>query len=105
MAGAGTAKPNPGNLDAEKKQPKEEIRTTEQAEEHNLNQALKAEEENQVEGRRTADRNVRQDLNQGMQTGTHDSIRTGINWGPAYLPRSGRRRKRQKKDEPNKTSG
>lgn len=105
MAGTGTAKPNPGNLDAEKQQLKEETRATEQAEERNLNQVLEADEEQQVEGRRTVDRNVQQDLNQGMQTGTHDSIRTGINWGPAYQTRSARGRKLQKKDEPNKTSG
>ncbi len=105
MTDTGTGKSNLGNLNAEKQQPKQETRTTEQAEEHNLNQVLEADEEQQVEGRRTADRNVQQDLNQGMQTGTHDSIRTGINWGPAYQTRSTRGRTRQKKDEPNKTSG
>jgi hypothetical protein len=98
MAGTRTDKSNLGKLDAGKQRPKEEPRTTEQAEEHNLNQALEADEEQQVEGRRIADRNVQQDLNQGMQTGTHDSTRSGVNWGPAY-------RKRQKKHKPNKTSG
>jgi hypothetical protein len=105
MAGTGSAKSNLENLGAEKQRRKEESCTTEQVEEHNLNQDLKAEEEHQVEGRRTADRNVQQDLNQGMQTGTHDSIRTGINWGPAYQIRSTRGRKRKKKQEPNKASG
>ena len=27
---------------------------------------------------------VQQDLNQGMETGTHDSERSGIKWGPSY---------------------
>ena len=31
-----------------------------------------------------AERHEHEDLNQGMQTGTHDALRTGIKWGPSY---------------------
>jgi len=34
--------------------------------------------------RRDDDRAVQEDLNQGMETGTHETARTGINWGPSY---------------------
>ncbi len=35
------------------------------------------------EGRQDDDRADEQDLNQGMDTGTHDSIHRGVRWGPA----------------------
>jgi hypothetical protein len=31
-----------------------------------------------------AERDQQEDLNQGMQTGTHDSPEPSINWGPSY---------------------
>ena len=40
------------------------------------------------------DRAEREDLNQGMDTGTHDSIHRGVNWGPSY-------RVRPKEEKPN----
>ena len=40
------------------------------------------------------DRAEREDLNQGMDTGTHDSIHRGVNWGPSY-------RVRPKAEKPN----
>jgi len=40
------------------------------------------------EGRRTNGQHEQQDLNQGMQTGTHSSPHPGINWGPSYRMRS-----------------
>ena len=44
-----------------------------------------AAEMNQDEaGRRDAEQEEQQDLNQGMQTGTHDALRHGINWGPSF---------------------
>jgi hypothetical protein len=64
---------------------------------------LDAKEEQHEEGRRTTERTEQQDLNQGMDTGTHDSTRHGVAWGPAYQVRSTTSRKRQKKGEPNKT--
>jgi len=39
------------------------------------------------EGRRTNEQHEQQDLNQGMQTGTHASPHPGINWGPSYRMR------------------
>jgi hypothetical protein len=65
---------------------------------------LDAKEEEHVEERHTAERNEEQDLNQGMDTGTHDSTRRGVAWGPSYQVRSTTIRKRQKNDEPKKTS-
>jgi len=42
-------------------------------------------EAEQKEGeRRTAESIEQQDLNQGMDTGTHSSVHRGVNWGPAY---------------------
>ena len=65
---------------------------------------LDAKEEQRVEERHIAERNEEQDLNQGMDTGTHDSTRRGVAWGPSYQVRSTTIRKRQKKDEPKKKS-
>jgi hypothetical protein len=65
---------------------------------------LEAKEEQRVEERHIAERNEEQDLNQGMDTGTHDSTRRGVAWGPSYQVRSTTIRKPQKKDEPKKTS-
>lgn len=65
---------------------------------------LDAKEEEHVEERHTAERNEEQDLNQGMDTGTHDSTRRGVAWGPSYQVRSTTIRNRQKKDEPKKSS-
>jgi len=65
---------------------------------------LDAKEEEHVEERHTAERNEEQDLNQGMDTGTHGSTRHGVAWGPSYQVRSTTIRKRQKKDMPKKTA-
>ena len=61
-------------------------------------------EEEHAEERHTAERNEEQDLNQGMDTGTHDSTRRGVAWGPSYQVRSTTDRNHQKKDEPKKAS-
>ena len=37
---------------------------------------------------RTNEQHEQQDLNQGMQTGTHSSPHPGINWGSSYRMRS-----------------
>ena len=49
---------------------------------------LDAKEEQRVEERHIAERNEEQDLNQGMDTGTHDSTRHGVAWGPSYRVRT-----------------
>lgn len=48
---------------------------------------LEAEIEQRDEARIQDDRAEREDLNQGMDTGTHDSIHRGVNWGPSYRVR------------------
>jgi hypothetical protein len=56
----------------------------------NKSKTINAEEEqlkdmdNREEGRLSDEQDVQQDLNQGMDTGTHDSPRRGINWGSSY---------------------
>ena len=56
--------------------------------------SLEAEEEfrdemgQREEERRTSERNEQQNLNQGMQTGTHSSPYPGIHWGPSDRMRS-----------------
>ncbi len=47
-----------------------------------------AEEEQRQEERRTHEVIVQQDLNQGMDTGTHSSVHRGVNWGPNFRVRS-----------------
>ncbi len=45
---------------------------------------LEAAQEEREEERRTAEQNEQQDLNQGMDTGTHDTTRSGVDWGKSY---------------------
>jgi hypothetical protein len=116
MADSGTAKSNLGNTNPEEQQPKEVRRSTERTEpqdsnkgldpkqEHDLTQAFEAEENQVEEERHTNEQIEQQDLNQGMDTGTHDSTRYGVDWGPEYQIRDTKSRKPQKKDEPNKPS-
>jgi hypothetical protein len=96
MAGTQTEKSKSGNLQAE-----EELRTSEETKQQNLNQDLGAEEEQREEGRSTNERIEQQDLNQGMDTGTSSSTHRGVNWGPGYHVRSATNPP-QKKDEPSK---
>jgi hypothetical protein len=42
------------------------------------------ETESREEQRRTDEQIEQQDLNQGMDTGTHSSAHLGVNWGSAY---------------------
>jgi hypothetical protein len=48
---------------------------------------LESEMEQRDEARALDDRAEREDLNQGMDTGTHDSIHRGVNWGPEFRVR------------------
>jgi hypothetical protein len=45
---------------------------------------LESELEDRDTFRRENERSEQGDLNQGMQTGTHDSSKLGVNWGPSY---------------------
>jgi DUF2934 family protein len=64
MAGTGKAKAKSGRLEAE---------------EH-----LRQEMEVREDERLTGERNQQQDVNQGMDTGTHSSTHLGVDWGPSY---------------------
>jgi hypothetical protein len=46
--------------------------------------SMESEMEDRDENRRQDERAERQDLNQGMETGTHDSARFGVKWGRSY---------------------
>lgn len=50
-------------------------------------QEQEAEMEQHEAARLEAEQNEQQDLNQGMQTGTHDARHPGIKWGPSYKVR------------------
>jgi hypothetical protein len=49
---------------------------------------LEAAQEDHEESRHTAEQDEQQDLNQGMDTGTHDSTRHGVDWGRSYRTRN-----------------
>jgi hypothetical protein len=68
MADTGTTRAKSGNLEAE--------------------EGFRDHIEQQEERRRSSERNEQQDLNQGMETGTHPSGHQGVNWGPSYRTRS-----------------
>ncbi len=45
---------------------------------------LEAEMDSRDETHLESERAALENLNQGMSTGTHDSTRLGVNWGPSY---------------------
>lgn len=45
---------------------------------------MEAELEDRQDLRREEERDLGQDLNQKIQTGTHDSERLGVHWPPSY---------------------
>jgi len=53
-----------------------------------MEEGLTEDMEQREQGRRTSERNERQDLNQGMNTGTHSSSYRGLDWGPSYRIKS-----------------
>ena len=67
MAGTGKAKAKSDSLEAEEQ--------------------LRQEMELREEERLTGERIEQQDLNQGMDTGTHSSTHVGVDWGPSYRVR------------------
>lgn len=48
---------------------------------------MEAEAERHEEEQLSEERATRQDLNQGFDTGTHDSTHRGVNWPPSYKVR------------------
>ena len=97
-------KSNLGNADKSAGQSEAVNSAIEQSEERNLDHALQAEEEQLETQRKTIARNEQQDLNQGMDSRTHDSVRHGVKWGDAYQMGVAPIDNRQKNDEANKTS-
>ena len=74
---------------AKEEQQKEDRRTNELIEQELQDlDNVDAEEEQRQEERRTNELVVQQDLNQGMDTGTHSSAHRGVNWGPDFRVRS-----------------
>jgi hypothetical protein len=61
---------------------------------------LEEKQEERDAERRDAERAQQQDLNQGMDTGTHDSVRHGVNWGSADSGRTVARRKKKTNETP-----
>jgi hypothetical protein len=53
-------------------------------------EGFRGEMEQRQEGRQTIERIERQDLNQGMDTGTNSSIHRGVKWGSSYRVTPGR---------------
>ena len=105
MSGTRTAKSNLGNVAADEEQREAERIPMGHTEERNLDQGLEAEEQKQEDDRDTTARNEQQDLNQGMTTGTHGSVRHGVNWGPAYQMGLPVTKKVLKDEESEKKSG
>jgi hypothetical protein len=58
---------------------------------------LEAGEDQKDELRHTDEQIEQQDLNQGMDTGTHDSTRHGVDWGRSYQSPAAKGRKPGKK--------
>ncbi len=58
---------------------------------------LEAGEDQEDELRHTDEQIEQQDLNQGMDTGTHDSTRYGVDWGKSFQSPAAKGRKPKKK--------
>lgn len=103
MADPGTKKSTSADSRPEEKQGAEVPRSTEEIEMHDLSEGLEAQDEQRVEERRLGERTEQQNLNQGTDTGTHDSTRHGVKWGAAYQYRDDSNLEPEKKDKTDKT--
>jgi hypothetical protein len=103
MADPGTKKSTSVDLPAVEKQRKDVPPSTEDVELHDLSEGLDSQNEQRVEERRLDERTEQQELNQGTDTGTHDSTRHGVKWGAAYRYRDDSSLEAEKKDKPDKT--
>jgi hypothetical protein len=74
--------------DAEESKSKEAEESKAMDQESNIANEIESEMEGRDEDRRVSDRAEREDLNQGMETGTHDSTRSGVKWGSSYTIKS-----------------
>jgi hypothetical protein len=98
MTDAGTAKSKPGSLDAKEEQLEEGRFTSDEIKQHVVND-LDEEEKRHDGEHRANERIVQQDLNQGMDTGTHSSVHRGVNWKPKFQVHSTTSPKLRKKDD------
>jgi hypothetical protein len=103
MAGTKPAKSKSDDVNATQGQQQEESRKAEEAKVRDLSEAAIDDETVSEEEHATLDRHERQDLNQGMQTGTYDDPAPGIKWGEDYRIRKTAKKPKQT-DEPNKKS-
>lgn len=71
------------------------MRTTEERK-TNTAEEMEWEMEDREAFRREREQGRFEDLNQGIQTGTYDSRRTGIKWGPSYRVRQKARKPKPK---------
>jgi|SRR5580704_17694628 hypothetical protein len=102
MTDSDKAKLEADGLGAKDEKAKEVRLTTAQVEQEDLGELDSVVKEHDEE-RHTTERNEKQDLNQGMDTGTHDAGRTGIEWGDAYKVRSTTSHKILRGDTPDET--
>jgi len=64
-------------------EPKPKTAQAEEVESKAANE-VESEMEDRDQARVDEERNDAEDLNQGMETGTHDSQKLGVNWPPSY---------------------
>ena len=105
MSDTGAAKSKFGNVETKDKHGEEVRLASERSEQEqrDLNN-VDAKEEQREEDRVVSEKIVQQDLNQGMDTGTHSSIHRGVNWSSAYQIHNTPSPNHEKKDEPTKAS-
>lgn len=63
---------------------------------------MEAKMEDREQVRREAERGEWEDLNQSIQTGTHDATRRGIRWGASYKTRRRKSKAKQGRKDPQK---
>lgn len=90
MSDPGTAKSKSSDVDAKADQQEQDLLKVEAE--------IDTEMEEREEDRVTDEKFVQQDLNQGMDTGTHSAVHRGVNWRPEFSVRE-----TQEKDDPSKT--
>lgn len=89
MSDPGTAKSKASDVDAKADQQEQDLLKVEAE--------IDTEMEQREEDRITDEKFVQQDLNQGMDTGTHSSVHRGVDWRPEFSVRE-----TDEKDDPDK---
>lgn len=73
---------------ADEQKPKEDMSSKAEEVKEQVADELESEMEGRDEARLESERAEQEDLNQGFSTGTHDTTRHGVDWGPSYTIRS-----------------